>query len=182
MFSCEFCLISKNTFIHRTPLVAASERFIREYTFVKHIPDFDSLQLTQKTQFQHTLTYQNLFRLNIFAIYFQLKLIVFTVHIFSITTFSLYQTKVTFAFMKRIDVDRFYYKTSLNIDCLASFSSWKHLIGLFEFNKKTRWNSLLLKLFFNVSLLLIIIPSADVHKCSACPKLNITICKQLLIA
>ena len=25
MFSCEFCEISKNTFFHRTPLVAASE-------------------------------------------------------------------------------------------------------------------------------------------------------------
>ena len=77
---------------------------------VKHIPDFDSLQLSQKTQFQNTLTYQNLFRLNIFAIYFPLKLIVFTVQIFSIITFSLYQTKVIFAFMKRTDVDHFYHK------------------------------------------------------------------------
>ena len=77
---------------------------------MKHIPDFISLRLLQKTQFQNTLTYQNLFRLNISAIYFQLKLIVFTVHIFSITTFSLYQTKVIFAFMKRIDVDHFYHK------------------------------------------------------------------------
>ena len=77
---------------------------------MKHIPDFDSLQLSQKTQFQNTLTYQNLFRLNIFAIYFQLKFIVFTVHIFLITTFSLYQTKVIFAFLKRIDVDHFYHK------------------------------------------------------------------------
>ena len=25
MFSCEFCEISKNTFLHRTPLVAAAE-------------------------------------------------------------------------------------------------------------------------------------------------------------
>ena len=90
--------------------MAASERFIREYTFVKHIPDFDSLQLTQKTQFQHTLTYQNLFRLNSFAIYFQLKLIVFTIHVFSIATFSLYQTKGIFAFMKGNDVDHFYHK------------------------------------------------------------------------
>ena len=34
------------------------QRFIREYTYVKYIPDFDSLQLSQKTQFQNTLTYQ----------------------------------------------------------------------------------------------------------------------------
>ena len=91
-------------------LAAASEGFIGESTSVKHIPDFDSLQLSQKTQFQNTLTYQNLFRLNISAIYFQLKLVVFTINIFSITTFSLYQTKVIFAFMKRIDVDHFYHK------------------------------------------------------------------------
>ena len=77
---------------------------------MKHIPDFDSLQLKQKTQFQDTLTHQNLFRLNIFAIYFQLKLIVFTIHVFSIATFSLYQTKGIFAFMKRNDVDHFYHK------------------------------------------------------------------------
>ena len=90
--------------------MAAPERFIREHTSLKHIPDFDSLQLSQKTQFQNTLTYQNLFRLNIFAIYFQLKLIVFTIHVFSIATFSLYQTKGIFAFMKRNDVDHFYHK------------------------------------------------------------------------
>ena len=65
---------------------------------------------TKKRSFKiHWLT-RNLFRLNIFAIYFPLKLIVFTVHIFSIRTFSLYQTKVIFAFMKRIDVDHFYHK------------------------------------------------------------------------
>ena len=35
------------------------QRFIREYiSYVKHNPDFDSLQLSQKTQFQNTLTYQ----------------------------------------------------------------------------------------------------------------------------
>ena len=28
MFSCEFCEISKNTFFHRTPLVAASELYL----------------------------------------------------------------------------------------------------------------------------------------------------------
>ena len=45
------------------------------------------------------LTNTNLFR-NILAMYFPLKLIFFPVHIFSIRTFSLYQTKVIFAFMK----------------------------------------------------------------------------------
>ena len=70
----------------------------------------------KKNQFQNTFTYKNLVRLNIFVIYLPLKLIFFIVHIFSIRTFSLYQTK------------------------------------------------------------------GDVHKYSACPKLNITICKQLLIA
>ena len=90
--------------------------FFRKYTYVKHgihlseYPDFDSLQLSQKAQFQNTLTYQNLFRLDIFTIYFPLKLIVFTVHVFSIRTFSLNQTKVIFAFMKRNDVDHFYHK------------------------------------------------------------------------
>ena len=36
------------------------QRFIREYSCVKHIADFDSLQLSQhkKTQFQNPLTYQ----------------------------------------------------------------------------------------------------------------------------
>ena len=31
VFSCEFCEISKNTFSHRTPLVAASETIIRGF-------------------------------------------------------------------------------------------------------------------------------------------------------
>ena len=57
VFSCEFYEISKNTFFYRTPLVAASG-FIREYSYVKDISDFDSLQLSQKTQFQNTLAYQ----------------------------------------------------------------------------------------------------------------------------
>ena len=57
VFSCEFCKISKNTFFYRTLLVAASG-FIREYSYVKHIPYFAFLQLSQKTQFQNVLTYQ----------------------------------------------------------------------------------------------------------------------------
>ena len=56
VFSCEFREISKNTFFHRTPQVVASG-FIREYSYVRYIPDLDSLQLSQKTQFQNTLTY-----------------------------------------------------------------------------------------------------------------------------
>ena len=36
------------------------QRFIREYTYVKHITDFDSLELSQKTQFQNPLIYQKL--------------------------------------------------------------------------------------------------------------------------
>ena len=96
--------------------IPISSRIYQENTYVKHgihlreHPDFDSLQLSQKAQFQNTLTYQNLFRLDIFTIYFPLKPIVFTVHVFSIRTFSLNQTKVIFAFMKRNDVDHFYHK------------------------------------------------------------------------
>ena len=89
------------------------QRFFREYTYVKHIPDFDSLQLSQKNQFQiHSIT-KNLFRLNIFAIYFPLKLIFFTVRTFSIRTFSLDQVKVIFAFIERIDVDHSYHKCTI---------------------------------------------------------------------
>ena len=62
--------------------------FFTEYTYVKHIPDFDFLQLSQKKLFQNTLNYQGLI-FKIFAIYFSLKLIFFTVHIFSSRTFSL---------------------------------------------------------------------------------------------
>ena len=89
------------------------QRFFREYTYVKHIPDFDSLQLSQKNQFQiHSIT-KNLFRLNIFAIYFPLKLIFFTVRTFSIRTFSLDQVKVIFAVIERIDVDHSYHKCAI---------------------------------------------------------------------
>ena len=76
---------------------------------MKHVPDFDSLQLSQKIQSQNTLLTKKLFRLNIFAIYFPLKLIVFAVHIFSIRTFSLYQTKELVLII-------FIINASLNID------------------------------------------------------------------
>ena len=101
-------VIKKNVKISHTNTNLFKD-FSANTLYVKHIPDF--LQLSQKqTNLKiHSLT-KNFFRLNIFAIYFPLKLIVFTVHIFSIRTFSLYQMKVTFTFMKRIDVDHFYHE------------------------------------------------------------------------
>ena len=65
---------------------------------------------------QNTLIYQRhslSFRINLFAIYFPLKPVLFTVHILLIRTFSLYQTKVIFAFIKRIDVDHYYHKCAI---------------------------------------------------------------------
>ena len=56
------------------------QRFFSEYTYVKHISD--SLQLSRKPKNNlklHSLA-KNLFKLNIFRIYFSLKLIFFTVH------------------------------------------------------------------------------------------------------
>ena len=41
------CLVNFAKFL-RTPLVAASG-FIKEYSYMKHIPDFDSLQLTKNS-------------------------------------------------------------------------------------------------------------------------------------
>ena len=57
------------------------QRFFSKYTYVKYIPD--SLQLSQKqTNLKiHSLTI-NFFRLNIFATYFPLKLIFFTVYMY----------------------------------------------------------------------------------------------------
>ena len=66
------------------------QRFFSEYTYVKHIPD--SLHLSQKqTKLNTTLT-KIFFRLNIFAKYFPLTLLFFTVHIclFFIRPFSFY--------------------------------------------------------------------------------------------
>ena len=90
------------------------QRFFSEYTYVKHIRD--SLQLSQKQSNLkiHSLT-KNFFRLNIFAIYFSLKLMFFTVHMsfFISRTFSLSQKKVILAFIKRI-VDHFYHKCAFD--------------------------------------------------------------------
>ena len=112
------------------------QRFFREYTYAKHIPDFDSLQLSQKLSFKIHKLAKNLFRLNIFTIYFPLKLIVFTVHIFSIWTFSLYQTKLLLLSWKELILIISITNASLNIDWLARFSCCKLLIGFFEFNRK----------------------------------------------
>ena len=100
-----------------------------------------SLMLTtysshKKLSFKIYWLTKNLFRLNIFAIYFPLKLIIFTVHIISIRTFSLYQTKAFLLLWKELMLIVSIVNASLNIDWLASFSSCKLLIGLFEFNRK----------------------------------------------
>ena len=73
-----------------------------------------SLQPSQKrTNLNKTLTSRNLFRLNIYSIYFPLKRIFFTVHVsFLIRTFSLYQKKTIPAFIKRI-ADHFYHKCGI---------------------------------------------------------------------
>ena len=62
----------------------SAQRFIIGYTYVKHIPDFDSIQLTKNSVSKYINLPKNIFRLNIFAKYFLLKLIVFAVHTFSI--------------------------------------------------------------------------------------------------
>ena len=51
VFSCEFCEISINNFFYRAPLVASSG-FIREYSYVKYVPYFASLQHSQKLNFK----------------------------------------------------------------------------------------------------------------------------------
>ena len=40
VFSCEFCEISKNTFSHRTPPVAASDFFLRCNAFIVNVLGF----------------------------------------------------------------------------------------------------------------------------------------------
>ena len=83
----------------------------------------------------HSLT-KNFFRLHVFAIHFPRKLIFFGGYIFSIRTFSLYQAKLIFAFIKRIDFDHFYHKCAIECWLIGYFASDKLLIGLFEFNRK----------------------------------------------
>ena len=56
VFSCEFCEISKNTFFHRTPLVAASEQyFLRVICFFASLNFRNSvLHIERQTQ-KHSL-------------------------------------------------------------------------------------------------------------------------------
>ena len=41
VFSCEFCEISKNTFLYRTPLVAASDEWNRIPLYLKNYTNID---------------------------------------------------------------------------------------------------------------------------------------------
>ena len=72
---------------------------------------------------------------------------VFTDHFFPLDFFLFIKQKLFLLLWKELMLIISIMNASLNIDWLASFSSCKLLIGLFEFNKKTRWNSLILKLF-----------------------------------
>ena len=106
VFSCEFCKISQNTFFteHLCWLLLDLSGNTLTWNISLILTPYNS---HKKLSFKiHKLT-KNLFRLNIFAIYFPLKLVVFIVHLFSIRAVSLYQTKVIFAFMKKADVDHF---------------------------------------------------------------------------
>ena len=82
----------------------------------------------------HSLT-KSLFRLNIFAIYLPLKLIFFIVHIFSIRT-SFIKQKFFLLSWKELMLIISIINAPLNINWLASFSSYKLLIDLFQFNWK----------------------------------------------
>ena len=47
MFSCEFCEISKNTFFHKTPLVATSEalQLTEQHVVTQNYKSFEILKL-----------------------------------------------------------------------------------------------------------------------------------------
>ena len=104
---------------------------------VKHIPGFPQLSQKQTNLKIHALT-KNFFRLNIFAIYFSLKLIFFTVQMYLFESKFLSLCKENWLAFIKIIVDHFYHimNAPLNIDWLASYSSYKVLIGSFEFNRK----------------------------------------------
>ena len=104
---------------------------------VKHIPDFLQLPQKQTNLKIHSLT-KKFFRLNIFAIYFSLKLIFFTVQIYLFDLKFLCLSKESWLAFIKIIADDFYHimNTPLNIDWLASYSSYQILIGPFEFNRK----------------------------------------------
>ena len=104
---------------------------------VKHIPDFLQLSQRENNLKIHSLT-KNLFRLNIFVIYFSLKFIIFTVQMYLFGLKSLSLSKESWLAFIKIIVDHFYHimNVPLNIDWLVSYSSYKILTGLFQFNRK----------------------------------------------
>ena len=104
---------------------------------VKHIPDFLQLSQRENNLKIHSLT-KNLFRLNIFVIYFSLKFIIFTVQMYLFGLKSLSLSKESWLAFIKIIVDHFYHimNVPLNIDWLVSYSSYKILTGSFQFNRK----------------------------------------------
>ena len=78
------------------------------------------------------------FRLIIFAIYFPLKLIFSTVQMYLFDQKFLCLSKESWLAFIKIIVNHFYHimNALLNIDWLASYSSYKTLIGSFEFIRK----------------------------------------------
>ena len=129
------------------------QRLFREYTYVNIFLILIPYNSQIQTSFKINSLTKNLSRLNIFAIYFLLKLIIFTVQIFFIRTFSLHSLFLFFIISFR--------SAPLNIELLASFPGYKLSICLLEFNRKSvetacygkTFNSLLL---IASSLLLII--------------------------
>ena len=94
-----------------------------------------TLSQKKKINFKiHSLT-KSLFRLKIFAIYLPLKLIFFIVHIFSIRT-SFIKQKFFLLSWKELMLIISIINAPLNFNWLASFSSYKLLIGLLQFNWK----------------------------------------------
>ena len=122
------------------------QRFFSEYTYVKDIPY--SLQLSQtQTKLKINSVAKNFFRLNIFAKYFPTALIVFEV-LMCFFDYSL-SKELLLSQKQMISIKN----APLNIDWLASFSSYKTSIGLLEFNMKTRWNDFNSLLAFNYNTL-----------------------------
>ena len=104
---------------------------------VKHIPDFLQLSQRENNLKIHSLT-KNLFRLNIFVIYFSLKFIIFTVQMYLFGLKSLSLSKESWLAFIKIIVDHFYHimNVPLNINWLVSYSSYKIFIGSFQFDRK----------------------------------------------
>ena len=104
---------------------------------MKHIPEFLQLSQKQTNLKMHSLT-KNFFRSNIFATYFSLKLIFFPVQMYLVDYKFLALSKKSWLAFIKIIADHFYHiiNAPLNIDWLASYSSYKILIGSFEVNRK----------------------------------------------